>query len=64
MDEIFGRLGRSLTNNFADGIGDGGMKEHASGLDSGEIDANELAFVEHHFIVGGTRTVCNRPKQE
>ncbi len=64
MDEILGGLGGCLTNNFADGVGDGGMKEHASGFDSSEIDADELAFREHDFIVGARRAVCNLRKQE
>lgn len=64
MDEIFGRLGGCLTNNFGEGVRDGGMKQHASGFDPSEIDSNELALIEHHFIVGARRTVCNLAKQE
>jgi hypothetical protein len=64
MDEIFGGFGGSLTNNFADGVSDGRMEQHASGLDSSKIDADELAFVEHDFIVGARRGIYNASEEQ
>jgi hypothetical protein len=43
LDQEFWRLLTGLANDVADGVGDGGVEEHALHLQAGEIDAYHLS---------------------
>lgn len=51
MDEIGGRIGGGLADDVANRVGDSGVKKHSSRLHAREIDAHELAFLEHENIL-------------
>jgi hypothetical protein len=63
FDEVFGRLVGSLFDDVGDGIGDGRLEGDATGVESCEVYANELARLEHVF--GGLRVrKCSRCEWE
>jgi hypothetical protein len=59
MDEIGGRIGGGLADDVANRVGDGGVKKHSSRLHPREIDAHELAFLEHENILNSSWAFCN-----
>jgi hypothetical protein len=58
-EELRGIL-RGLTDDRADGIGDGGVEEHAFDHHSRQIGADALARFEHGSILVPRSTNCNR----
>jgi hypothetical protein len=46
FDEIFGRLVGGLFDDVGDGVSDGGLEGDSAGVESGEVDADELAWLE------------------
>lgn len=59
MDEIRGRIRGDLADDVANRVGDGGVKKHSSRLHAREIDAHELAFLEHENILDSSWAFCN-----
>ena len=45
--EVFRRLFRGLFDDVANGVGDRSLKHHALSLEAREVDAHELARLEH-----------------
>ena len=55
--EVLGRLFRSLFHDMADSVGDRGLEHDALGLQAGEVDAHELARLQHDSKIVPLRAV-------
>ena len=61
LDEVLGRLFRSLFHNVGDSVGDRGLEHHTFGLQAGQVHTHELAGLEHDSKIVALRGAkCKR----
>ena len=59
--EVLRRLFRSLLHDVANSIGDRGLEHDAFGLQAGQVDTHELAWLQHDSKIVPLRAVkCKR----
>jgi hypothetical protein len=55
--EVLGWLFRSLFHDVADSVGDSGLEHDTLSLQAGEVDAHELAWLQHDLKIVPLRAV-------